>query len=87
MTPDLIRHYRFARRLRAPDMGHLGERATPGARNGALTRTPAAAALALARDRIAARDALLARHSDVAASYDWTGTGQPGEPGFLRKAR
>jgi len=73
MNEDLRRHYAFARRWRAPDMGHLGERALPGARNGVLTRTPAAAALAAARYRIAARDALAPRHPDVAADYDWTG--------------
>jgi len=74
MNEDLRRHYAFARRWRAPDMGHLGERALPGTQNGVLTRTPAAAALTIARNRIAGRDALALRHPDVASAYDSTTT-------------
>jgi hypothetical protein len=66
----LLRHYAFARRMREADPGHMGERAAWRARR--LVQTPAKAALALAKDRIAAADIFAARHPEVAADYDRT---------------
>jgi len=75
-SADIERHYRYLRRWRAPDPGHMGETGAPGARPDRLTRTRAVTALAHARDRVRARDVfVMSGNLGVAADYDAT-------PGF-----